>query len=409
MHTTKIRRSEKNVSVWGEYDVAVAGGGIAGAAAALSAVRRGAKTCLIEKYSGLGGLATLGHVVVYLPLCDGNGRQICFGIAEEFLKVPMKYSLCKPPEAWQGVDSATKEERAGKRYQLTFDPASMAIGLERLLDEAGVDIIYDTLVVDVNTDDGGALTHLVVENKSGCGAFAVKTVIDCTGDADICKMCGEETETAAKNVRSAWYYAVDENRRLEMGYAVDEYWKVDEKPEIPRFDGTDWRGVTAQIIESRKLILEDLARLNRGRNEAGKAKLFPFYAPFLHGFRMTRHLVSDYVITSEDVHKWHDDAVGLFPDWRNRGPVYALPLRSILAVKTPNLAVAGRCISSAGDAWDVTRVIPVCAVSGEAAGISAALAAGSGRTLRQVQAVEVQEILKERGVVLDKALLDPVA
>ena len=403
-----IRRSEKSVPVWGEYDVAVAGGGVAGSAAALSAARDGAKTCLVEKYAGLGGLATLGHVVVYLPLCDGRGRQICFGIAEEFLKAPMKYSPCKPPAAWQGRDSATREELAEKRYQLTFDPAPMAIGLERLLDEAGVDIIYDTLVVDVKKSDNGALTHLVVENKSGCGAFAVKTVVDCTGDADVCKMCGEETETAATNVRSAWYYAVDEERRLEMGYAVDEYWKVDEKPEIACFDGTDWRGVTAQIIESRKLILEDVARLNCGRGEAGKSKLYPFYAPFFHGFRMTRHLVSDYVITSEDVHRWHDDVVGLFPDWRKRGPVYGMPLRTILALRTPNLAVAGRCISAAGDAWDVARVIPVCAVSGEAAGIAAAVAARGGRALRQVRAGEVREVLKNRGVVLDKGLLDPI-
>ena len=85
-------------SVWKEsletpvvdaYDVCVVGGGVAGAAAALAAARRGVRTCLIEKEYALGGLATLGLVVIYLPLCDGRGRQVIGGISEEFLKLSL--------------------------------------------------------------------------------------------------------------------------------------------------------------------------------------------------------------------------------------------------------------------------------------------------------------------------------
>ena len=46
------------------YDVIVAGGGIAGVAAALASARAGAKTLLLEKESALGGLATLGLIVI---------------------------------------------------------------------------------------------------------------------------------------------------------------------------------------------------------------------------------------------------------------------------------------------------------------------------------------------------------
>ena len=66
-----------------EYDVVVVGGGVAGCAAALASVRSGMKTLLIEKQTILGGLATSGHVVIYLPLDDGYGRQVIGGIAEE--------------------------------------------------------------------------------------------------------------------------------------------------------------------------------------------------------------------------------------------------------------------------------------------------------------------------------------
>ncbi len=76
-----IQENPKQIPVVGEYDVVVAGGGIAGIAAALAAVRQGAKTLLIEKQFALGGLATLGLVTIYLPLCDGCGRQVSFGIA----------------------------------------------------------------------------------------------------------------------------------------------------------------------------------------------------------------------------------------------------------------------------------------------------------------------------------------
>ena len=75
---------ERNIPIEAEYDVCVLGGGVAGAAAALAAAREGTKTCLIEKEYALGGLATLGLIVIYLPLCDGNGRQVISGIGEEF-------------------------------------------------------------------------------------------------------------------------------------------------------------------------------------------------------------------------------------------------------------------------------------------------------------------------------------
>ena len=57
-----------------KYDIAVAGAGIAGCAAALAAARRGCRVALIEKQALIGGLATSGLIFVYLPLCEGHGR-----------------------------------------------------------------------------------------------------------------------------------------------------------------------------------------------------------------------------------------------------------------------------------------------------------------------------------------------
>jgi flavin-dependent dehydrogenase len=80
----KIHEPGRDIPITQNYDVLVCGGGVAGIAAALGAARRGADVCLIEKQYCLGGLATLGLICDFLPLCDGAGRQVIRGIAEEF-------------------------------------------------------------------------------------------------------------------------------------------------------------------------------------------------------------------------------------------------------------------------------------------------------------------------------------
>ena len=410
LRSDALSRPAREIPVWDSFDVAVAGGGFAGAAAALAAARNGARACLIEKAFGLGGLGTLGHVITYLPLCDGRGRQVTFGIAEELLKLPCRYSGCRPPAPWQSPDTSTPQQRAAERYRMDYDPAPMSIGMERLLEDAGVEIIYDTLVVGVEKDAAGAITHLVAENKSGAGAFAVKAVVDATGDADICHLAGEKTYTARENVRSAWYYQIDPERRVSIATAVDNFYAPmrggADAAGIQCFDGADYRSVTRQVIESRKLILEKVATENKRRAAAGLAgEVHAFYAPYFHGFRMTRRLVSDYELSPADLHKWHPDAVGIFSDWRKSGPVYSLPFRALATVNTPNLAAAGRCISSAGDLWDITRVIPVCSASGEAAGIAAALSALSNKAMRALPIEQLQSRLRAAGVQLSPKLV----
>ena len=80
------------------YDVIVVGGGIAGVSAAVSAARNGASTLLIEKQINLGGLATMGLISWYEPLCDGNGNQVIYGIAEELIKLSVKYGFENLPK-----------------------------------------------------------------------------------------------------------------------------------------------------------------------------------------------------------------------------------------------------------------------------------------------------------------------
>ena len=84
-----------------QYDVAVCGGGFAGISAALAASREGKSVVLFEKEYMLGGLGTAGLVTIYLPLCDGFGHQVSFGIAEELLRLSIRYGAeGSYPENW---------------------------------------------------------------------------------------------------------------------------------------------------------------------------------------------------------------------------------------------------------------------------------------------------------------------
>jgi flavin-dependent dehydrogenase len=154
-------REENFLQVRDNYDVIVAGGGVAGAAAAIAARRLGAKTLLLEKSGVPGGLATSGLVAVYLPLCDGRGRQVTAGIAEEFLLLSGKYGFDTLPDFWKG----NREVEQTGRYCTNFSPAAFAIALDELMEREGVDLSYDTLVCRPALE-GKRCTHIVVENKS---------------------------------------------------------------------------------------------------------------------------------------------------------------------------------------------------------------------------------------------------
>jgi len=64
------------------------------------------------------------------------------------------------------------------------------------------------------------------------------------------------------------------------------------------------------------------------------------------------------------------------------------------------LLVVGRSIDSGGDAWEVTRVIPCCALTGEAAGVAAAIALSEKKPPDEVDPAAVQAGMRELGVPL---------
>ena len=90
----------------------------------------------------------------------------------------------------------------------------------------------------------------------------------------------------------------------------------------------------------------------------------------------------------------------MFSDWHGKGDgsVYEVPYRALHGSKIKNLAAAGRTVAADDWMWDLTRVIPVCSVTGEAVGTAAALA----RNFTDVDVAKLQAKLVENGVKLHR-------
>ena len=106
-----------------ECDVLVCGGGVAGVSAALSAARLNKKVILCERAFMLGGLATAGLITIYLPLCDGMGKQVSFGVVEELLKLSIKEKVynTRGYHDWIENPGSVKNSKT-QRYEVDFNP-----------------------------------------------------------------------------------------------------------------------------------------------------------------------------------------------------------------------------------------------------------------------------------------------
>ena len=406
-----IHEPSRDIPVSGEFDVIVVGGGMAGVAAAVAAARNSARVCLIERYCGLGGLATLGNVTIWLPLCDGKGNQVIAGLGEELLKLSVAdlqqdYLAARftgLPLCWQ--PGGDREERTRTRYRVDFNPASYMLALEELVADAGVKLLYDTRFCSVRRERT-RVSHVIVENKSGRSALACRSVVDTSGDADLCFAAGEETVSLDSNVLSGWFYTLMAGE-LKLHQLSNRYCPEAgiQKAQGPFFRGDHVEEVTAHILQTRMKIRERLRTL-RAEHPADDLQLL--MPPTMACLRMTRRLVARFTLAEEHVHQWFDDAIGLTGDWRRPGPVYAIPFRCLCGVQTSNLLVAGRCISVDNTAWDALRVIPPSVVTGEAAGTAAALAAA--QTDGDVNALDydvLQDRLLAQGVLLDRKRVAP--
>ena len=153
--------------------VLVCGGGTAGVVAAIAAARAGADVLVVESLGQLGGTQSAGWVTPMMPNKILT-ESLTHGINDDILR---RAALYDPPPTEQSGDL------------LWFNPVTLALVLDDLLAEAGGRVLFHTMISDAIVENG-ALTGIVIENKSGRQRIHAQITIDCTGDADVAYRAG---------------------------------------------------------------------------------------------------------------------------------------------------------------------------------------------------------------------------
>ena len=173
--TSDMTYGEKKLPVLYDVDVCVVGGGPSGAAAAVNAARKGAKTVLVERGVALGGLAILGCVY---PFMDTHAPDSDTPYVAEVKARLRKHGI----EPYDGVTQQT-----------WHNPETLALIYDEMCAEANVEILYQTVLVDTIKTQG-KITAAVVQTIAGLYAIKAKTFVDATGDAYLARSAGAHYE-----------------------------------------------------------------------------------------------------------------------------------------------------------------------------------------------------------------------
>lgn len=393
------------------YDIAVAGGGVAGVAAAVEAARCGKKVVLIEKSTQLGGLATIGLINFFVPMCNGRGTQIIKGMADEFLRLSVKYGFDSIPADWQNGEPG--QGNTNQRLVSRYSAPIFSLALCELLHDLNVDILYDTVVTGAEVK-GGHIDAITLFNKSGFSRCEANVFIDATGDSDLLHYAGVPTVTGGNYHTYQGFCATLESCRRacetgDIGHLTSwlsgggaNLYGGGHPEGMPLWDGTDGDQVSRYFVTNQLELLEKLKKTDRKTRDITLLPIMP-------QFRTTRHIDGDYTLQPEDAYRHFDDSVCAICDFDRRDFLFEVPYRTMVRTGFDNIIAAGRCVSGAGYAWDVVRVIPPAILTGQAAGAAACQAIDSRQAVPAIHIPTLQKHLSGENVMIhfDDGLIPP--
>jgi hypothetical protein len=319
-----------------------------------------------------------------------------------------------------------------------------------MCEEAGVRLMLHTYFVDVVTSEG-AVRHAVFANKRGLVAVEARQFIDATADGDLAVAAGARFETG----RASDGLTQPPSLVFELGNVdVEVARRADFQRLWPIF-----RAEVPEVIVARNCIFfeplpgerrlrfgsmshvpgvdcsraEDRTRAEMvGRRQAKEVMEFfrrhvpgceGCYLAFLGvetGVRESRRIIGDYVLTREDVlgcrkypdsvgcsTSWidlhHPEGIGVLHEFLPRNDWFEVPYRALTTAGVANLYTVGRSMSCTHEALGALRTIPTVMMTGEAAGVAAALCAKEGIETRALDTTRLQRALAQAGVFLAQA------
>jgi len=164
--------------------------------------------------------------------------------------------------------------------------------------------------------------------------------------------------------------------------------------DMPFFKGTNVEDVTDFIVKNHNESLNELKKTERTQRDL-------VMLPAMAQFRTTRTLDGDHVFDMEDAYKHFDTSIGAICDFDRRDYLFEVPYGTLVKTGYDNLITAGRTASAKLDySWDILRVIPPAIITGQAAGVAAAIAIDSKTPIHDVDVKKLQGILEEQNVMI---------
>ncbi len=215
-----------------KYDLVIVGGGTAGVSCAWNAGNQGLKTLIIELNSFLGGSITSSLVIPAMKTSENTINTDFFNTLYKKL-----YEL----------NGAIEYSDGNKGW---FNPELAKIALDTLMQEANVDILYESFVNEVYKVPGEKLSvyiDTIYNNNISVSSeqelllpIETKYLVDSTGDAKICeKLNAKFLENSEKNSQpinlrfimsgidiekfSTWLMAYDADKNVTTACSIEGY------------------------------------------------------------------------------------------------------------------------------------------------------------------------------------------
>ncbi len=422
----------------GEYDVLIAGGGTAGAIAAIQSARLGAKTLLVERSSQPGGTMTNAGVC-HPGIFHAWGRQVIAGIGFDIVK------KCADLNG-DALPDFSKEPKRHWLHQIWLNPFLFAPLLEEEILSAGVHLLYGASVAGAKFDSGCWTAEIMPlcdrQSESYKTALSVraKQLVDCTGNASVAasagfeRLCDGDIQPGTQIYRFSSYKLSDIDIPA-LDAAVKEAKK---KGVLKRQDivGGMRNFLNAggfnqhHVLNARNACSGNLSETSaRGRasmlrvlrflkNFKGLENIKVSYLAPETGVRETFRIKGETVVSVDDytsARVWPDSVChcfypvdlhydhGVNPKPLERGKVPTVPLSALIPKGSENILVAGKCVSSDRLANSALRVQASCMAMGQAAGAAAALSARMNTSPGNLNFALLADALRANGAIVPQA------
>ena len=399
-----ITVSERKISILCDCDVAIAGGGTAGFAAAVAAARTGAKTLILEKSNLFGGLWTNGLILrLYgTHAFKGEERKNYFGgIGKEVIDRINSFS--------HGIRFFGEDD-----FEPTPDPETAIHVMDEMIqEEENITVLLNVWISGVVFEEN-RIQALICESKQGSFAVTAKSFVDATGDCDILAMASNECSVVTRyNIGLNHILTGVENlseKDIDAVYGntahmanPDTLWM---NMSGSKCDWTDLFEMSRLEMNHRKKIWDQLALLKK--NTGSEAPYISKTATQM-GTRVTRLPRNNHTFSYEDAtsNPLSEQPVGVSgwanyeANYKKHMSGYQIPYSVLVPESFGNLWVAGRCVNADEVIIDSLRLIPNCFITGQAAGAAAAICAENDYTAQQFAYPQLAQVLQKQRVILD--------